>query len=247
MAKVTDGKYEIEISLWVYNGEKTIASSRALLNFNHDGARYHVWLALKTGAVQDTLYKKCPEGLGRDDPGYFDTRKLNSFSAASKRLIEAAQVQAGDYRVAYAEAYAAGEAKLLAEQAAAAEAVRIERIQKAGPALLETVLALKAHIDGLKWGQPFPGRPHAIMDAAEAAIALAGGDRAADPWRDMETEPKKGMYLITNAKGEVCPIQWDHGAHHGIVQNCVGFNDWTYGEPATGWMPMPAPRKAVKS
>lgn len=43
----------------------------------------------------------------------------------------------------------------------------------AAPALLASCAALKAEIDRLKWGQQFPGRPHAVMDAAEAAIAKA--------------------------------------------------------------------------
>lgn len=59
-------------------------------------------------------------------------------------------------------------------------------------------------------------------------------------WQPIDTQPKKGMYLIANAKKEVCPVQWGHEAHHGIIQNCVGFNDWTLGEPPTHWMPLPA-------
>jgi len=42
----------------------------------------------------------------------------------------------------------------------------------------ELVAALKAlsnYVEGLKWGQTWPGRPHAIADAAIAAIARAEG------------------------------------------------------------------------
>jgi hypothetical protein len=45
----------------------------------------------------------------------------------------------------------------------------------AAPDLLAAVKSRKAELDALKWGQPFPGRPHAVMDAAEAAIAKATG------------------------------------------------------------------------
>jgi hypothetical protein len=39
--------------------------------------------------------------------------------------------------------------------------------------LLAVCKAMKAELDRLKWGRPSPGRPHAVMGAAEAAIAKA--------------------------------------------------------------------------
>lgn len=56
-------------------------------------------------------------------------------------------------------------------------------------------------------------------------------------WKPIESAPRDGMYLIANGKGEVCPCQVRDGNR--IVQNMVGFNDWTFGEPATDWMPLP--------
>lgn len=60
-------------------------------------------------------------------------------------------------------------------------------------------------------------------------------------WQTIDTEPKTGMYLIANALGQVCPLQWHYGAHHGIVINTSGVHDWNWGEPATHWMPLPKP------
>lgn len=66
----------------------------------------------------------------------------------------------------------------------------------------------------------------------------------AGAWQPIETAPKDGLYLITNGLGEVCPVQSRGG--HRVVNNMVGFADWTYGEPATGWQPLPAPA-AIRS
>lgn len=58
-------------------------------------------------------------------------------------------------------------------------------------------------------------------------------------WRPIETAPKDGSYIIANARGEVCPCQSRDG--HRIVSNMPGYADWTYGEPATLWTPLPKP------
>lgn len=62
-------------------------------------------------------------------------------------------------------------------------------------------------------------------------------------WQPIETAPKVGMYLVANALGQVCPIQYHYGDHHGIIQNLPGSHDWSFGEPSTHWMPLPEPPK----
>lgn len=52
---------------------------------------------------------------------------------------------------------------------------RLAQLERQRDDLLSACVAMKAEIDSLRWGQPFPGRPHAVMDTAEAAIARATG------------------------------------------------------------------------
>lgn len=55
-------------------------------------------------------------------------------------------------------------------------------------------------------------------------------------WLPMETAPTDGRtYIVTNKLGEVCPTS------RGVIYNNPGKNDWTYGEPCTGWQPLPPP------
>jgi hypothetical protein len=56
-------------------------------------------------------------------------------------------------------------------------------------------------------------------------------------WRPIETAPEIGMFIIANARGEVCPCQVRDGQR--IVANMPGIADWTYGERATHWQPLP--------
>jgi hypothetical protein len=49
------------------------------------------------------------------------------------------------------------------------------RLIAAAPELLESLRAMSDYIESLKWGQAWPGRPHAMADAARAAIAKAEG------------------------------------------------------------------------
>lgn len=57
--------------------------------------------------------------------------------------------------------------------AADAEYKRREAVSKAAPALLAALEALAMRVDAQPWGSVWPGRPHAEMDAARAAIAEA--------------------------------------------------------------------------
>ena len=43
----------------------------------------------------------------------------------------------------------------------------------AAPDLLAALKALAEIVDAAQWGKPWPGRPHAEMDAARSAIARA--------------------------------------------------------------------------
>lgn len=61
------------------------------LSWNAGGARFHIWLN-----DAGTLYKNAPlkeDGtpLKRDEPGYFETRKLNPNSKDNARMIEKAK------------------------------------------------------------------------------------------------------------------------------------------------------------
>ena len=58
-------------------------------------------------------------------------------------------------------------------------------------------------------------------------------------WQPIESAPRNGLYLIANALGEVCAAESDEG--HRFVFNNVRFANWTFGAPATHWMPLPAP------
>lgn len=238
MAKttVTNGQFNIEVSLWDHDGVIKIGGSSISLGFDCDGARYHVWLD-KHGEMREPLYKNPPRNIEYKKEGWFKTRELDLAAQSSQKLLKAALAQAGNFRAAYAAAYKAGEDKLAAEKAANAEASRIALVKEAGPALLPSLIDVLA-LARVKFGNLDPDA-NIVFERAEAAIIQAGGAAAADPWHPIETEPKKGMYLIKNGKGEVCPIQWPHGGHHGIVQNMPGYQDWTYGEPATGWLPLP--------
>jgi len=54
------------------------------------------------------------------------------------------------------------------------EGIRIAaNLIAAAPDLLAVCKALQAELNCLKWGRPYAGRPHALMDAADTAIAKA--------------------------------------------------------------------------
>lgn len=84
---------------------------------------------------------------------------------------------------------------------------------------------------------------------------LAGGERPAPfprlartmrdmRWRTIDTAPKTGAYLVANALGEVCPCQARDGQR--TVSNTPFYADWTWGQSATHWMPLPPPPKRGK-
>jgi hypothetical protein len=50
------------------------------------------------------------------------------------------------------------------------------RLIAAAPELLQALKALLEIVEKTKWGQPWPGRPHAECDRARAAIAKATGE-----------------------------------------------------------------------
>lgn len=49
------------------------------------------------------------------------------------------------------------------------------RLIAAAPELLYALKSLRDDISRLGWGQPYPGRNHALMDRVDAAIAKAEG------------------------------------------------------------------------
>lgn len=90
--------------------------------------------------------------------------------------------------------------------------------------------------DSDEGGKGISGYTSARLSDARAAIASA----AVGGWQDISTAPKDGLYLIRNDLDEVCPLQSRDG--HRVIQNMVGYADWTFGSKATGWMPLPLPR-----
>lgn len=77
-------------------------------------------------------------------------------------------------------------------------------------------------------------RTAATLRAAAATIRRA----EADEWIDGKP-PADGLWLVTNAIGQVCPAEIRDG--FAIVQNMVGFADWEYGRPIIKHRPLPAP------
>lgn len=56
-------------------------------------------------------------------------------------------------------------------------------------------------------------------------------------WRPIETAPRDGVLIIANKLGEVCPCKVKDGTR--LIYNTPGFADWSFGEVATHWMPLP--------
>jgi hypothetical protein len=55
------------------------------------------------------------------------------------------------------------------------ELIANARLIAAAPDMLEALKALRDDVAKLKWGQPYPGRNHALMDHVDVAIAKAEG------------------------------------------------------------------------
>lgn len=78
-------------------------------------------------------------------------------------------------------------------------------------------------------------------------IAALAAYRTLSPepqWRDPETMPADGYFLITNARGQVCAC--NSRAGHRVINNHVGISehDWDTALPITGWMPCPKGNRA---
>lgn len=64
-------------------------------------------------------------------------------------------------------------AKAIEDDKTARQAIRDRIAQQHGPELLAALKGLLEIVDQMKWGQPWPGRPHAQADAAVVAISKA--------------------------------------------------------------------------
>lgn len=63
------------------------------INWNFDGARYHIWPNGTYGQNNSPiLYKRPPHGIKRNEPGFFDTRRLDGTN--SRNMVMIAQVMA---------------------------------------------------------------------------------------------------------------------------------------------------------
>lgn len=145
------------------------------LHWEADGARYHVWVNSNLhGSVSGTIYKNAPLHLKRGDPGHFDARRLNIQVPKNRTMFETAKAVA--IQCDMVAKLRADVARQEAETAKKnAEAAALRRVKEAGPELLAALTALRDDVAKLQWGQPYPGRNHAVMDAADAAIARAEG------------------------------------------------------------------------
>lgn len=52
---------------------------------------------------------------------------------------------------------------------------RVARAVNSHDALVTALTNLKQYVDAQGWGQPWAGRPHALMDEVSAALSLASG------------------------------------------------------------------------
>jgi len=80
------------------------------------------------------------------------------------------------------------------------------------------------------------------LDAILAALTSAAPGSGTG-WRDIATAPRDGMFLVANARGEVCPMSRENG--DGVVLSEPGHADWTGGW-ATHWQPLPSPPGAAE-
>jgi hypothetical protein len=171
---VTGGRYEFSGGVW-HNG--ALRHERANLSFEHEGARFHVWIDMATGRFEGataeapndaTLYKNPPLKTEYNGPGYFHTRHLDAASPVNIARIATARAQAGslsDARDAYA---AKMRAESEAEEAKLDAAAKLARVQAAGPALLAAAQRVLKACKG-SMGQEEHNALAALYEACEAA------------------------------------------------------------------------------
>lgn len=88
--------------------------------------------------------------------------------------------------------------------------------------------------DAMNACQPCDDELHALW------AALAAYDAAEnDGWQPIETAPEEGVYIVANELGEVLPCRAD--GYGRILTNLPGHADWTWGNDATHWRPLPDP------
>lgn len=119
------------------------------LSCEYDGARYHVWLDRKTQEVKPPLYKNPPLSLKRDDPGHFDTRKLDLDGATGRKILPAmlAAMHERDLVRLWSEQLAKEEEQRVRE----AEMGRYEAaVQGAAPELLSALQAYRREIERIQ-------------------------------------------------------------------------------------------------
>lgn len=70
------------------------------INWNFDGARYHIWPDGTYGQNNSTtLYKNPPRGTSHLDPGYFRTRRLDGTKPGNAKMIAAVMRVVNDHEM----------------------------------------------------------------------------------------------------------------------------------------------------
>lgn len=149
-------------------------SDNAAAAWDLDGARYHVWFNLKTkeiasahGRANPTLYKNPPQGVESKDPGYFRTVYLDATAQVHAPIVKHV-FEAIEDGALIAVAIAAEKEKERQRQAENNARIRQEKIEEAGPRLLEALRDLKA------WADRMEGRDHPARVGAAALLRELG-------------------------------------------------------------------------
>jgi hypothetical protein len=127
---------------------RDISSKTASASWTMDGARFHVWFNIDTLEIDGdyprrypVIYKNPPLRMDRNDPEFFDTRKLDATAAANAGIIEIvfAEIEKKDLiSVARKDA----EMREAQRQAESKAAIRRGRMEEAGPDLYNDLASM---------------------------------------------------------------------------------------------------------
>jgi hypothetical protein len=141
-------------------------SSFWALACEYDGARYHVWIDVRTGelaeyttAEKPTLYKNCALAIKYGQPGHFKTRKLDPTTKENSAIVVAMFAEMIEHGLVAAERQriaAEAEAQRIANQ----KARTLKAKQEAGEALFDqlrnVLAALETYTPNGARSQPWP-------------------------------------------------------------------------------------------
>ncbi len=166
--------FEVSISHYSRHGKQVA------LNWKTSEARYHVWVNRETlNPVADLVGRRgvCYKNaiVDRGQPGHFETRHLSLNSKPNAEAFARAQQIARNNKlveVLLAHEAAEHERKVEAEQ----QAIRLRRIEEAGPDLLAALRAIVSDYKSLTDLSKAGDVAHMMARRAQAAIARTVGD-----------------------------------------------------------------------